>query len=132
WIPICAMSSERFLQAEKSYINKEESLSITVRTFLLKLFGTPNSYINFFRSRSNECMPSISLEAIFLTLVVFIIFFGILVVILSLRKKERCPVCGATWLEKTPKQWTIFGIPVTFRNMQYKYRCRKCQHEWEG
>jgi len=81
------MSSERFLQAEKSYINKEESLSITVRTFLLKLFGTPNSYINFFRSRSNECMPSISLEAIFLTLVVFIIFFGILVVILSLRKK---------------------------------------------
>jgi len=58
-----------------------------------------------------------------------------LFVIRSFLKEERCPKCGSKIIEKIPKQWiTAPGSgksqPITFTH-QYKYKCRKCQREWE-
>jgi transposase-like protein len=53
----------------------------------------------------------------------------------SWQKKPKCPVCGSREIEKIPKQWVTApssdrGFPITVTS-HYKYRCRKCQNEWE-
>lgn len=77
-----------------------------------------------------------ALDTLFWTLVLFTpITILSVVVIPFFMKKERCPVCGSKSIEKIPKEWitapgTGRSSPVTFTN-RYKYRCRKCQREWE-
>ncbi len=50
-------------------------------------------------------------------------------------KKERCPLCGSTSIEKIPTEWVTspgmgMNPPMTLTS-RYKYRCRECQHKWE-
>ena len=78
-----------------------------------------------------------ALDALFWTSVLLIpITILAVVVIAFFAKKERCPVCGSESIEKIPKEWItspgtgMFNPPITFTS-RYKYRCRKCQHEWE-
>ena len=53
----------------------------------------------------------------------------------SFYKKPVCPVYGSREVEKIPKEWVT--APITYRSgpatvaSHYKYRCRKCQNEWE-
>jgi len=81
-------------------------------------------------------LSGFSLDALVWTLVLFVpITILFVILMLSFMKKERCPVCGSKSIEKIPKQWiTAPGSgkfqPITFTS-RYKYRCRKCQHEWE-
>lgn len=66
---------------------------------------------------------------------VSVLFTPLVVITPLLRKKGRCPVCGTTSIEKNPNEWITspgwgsFNPPMTFTS-RYKYRCRKCQHEW--
>lgn len=59
-----------------------------------------------------------------------------LFVIRSFLKKERCPVCGSKSIKQIPKRWVTAPLtgaeqtPVVYTS-HYRYRCRKCQHEWE-
>ncbi|MFQ5835704.1 MAG: hypothetical protein ACE5HR_07265 [bacterium] len=78
-----------------------------------------------------------ALDTLFWTLVLFIPITILYVLVMSsFLKKQRCPVCGAKSIEKNPKQWITapgtgrLRTPITFTS-RYKYRCRKCQHEWE-
>jgi hypothetical protein len=56
-------------------------------------------------------------------------------IIRSFYKKPVCPVCGSREVEKIPKEWVT--TPQSYRpgpitvTSHYKYRCRKCQNEWE-
>jgi transposase-like protein len=53
----------------------------------------------------------------------------------SFYKKPKCPICGSGEVEKIPKEWVT--TPMSYRGgpttvtSHYKYRCRKCQNEWE-
>jgi transposase-like protein len=70
------------------------------------------------------------------TVVVVIIAIIYQFVLVPSLKPLRCPVCGSTSIEKTPKRWvtspgesTDIG-PITLTS-HYKYKCHVCQNEWE-
>jgi hypothetical protein len=76
------------------------------------------------------------LTIVAVTVVVLIIVIVYQFVLVPSRKPLRCPVCGSTSIERTPKRWvtspgesTDLG-PITLTS-HYKYKCRVCQNEWE-
>ena len=76
------------------------------------------------------------LTIVAVTVVVLIIVIVYQFVLVPSRKPLRCPVCGSTSIERTPKQWvtspgesTDLG-PITLTS-HYKYKCHVCQNEWE-
>jgi DNA-directed RNA polymerase subunit RPC12/RpoP len=83
---------------------------------------------------------SASLDWFSITITIAVIVLIILILyrffIIPSLKETRCPRCGSTSIEKTPEQWVTspensWGeTPVTMTS-HYKYRCRKCQNEWE-
>ena len=76
------------------------------------------------------------LPIVAVTVVAVIIVIIYQFVLVPSRKPLRCPVCGSTSIERTPKRWvtspgesTDLG-PITLTS-HYKYKCRVCQNEWE-
>jgi hypothetical protein len=76
------------------------------------------------------------LPIIAVTVIAVIIVIIYQFVLVPSRKPLRCPVCGSTSIERTPKRWvtspgesTDLG-PITLTS-HYKYKCRVCQNEWE-
>ena len=76
------------------------------------------------------------LPIVVVTVVAVIIVIIYQFVLVPSRKPLRCPVCGSTSIERTPKRWvtspgesTDLG-PITLTS-HYKYKCRVCQNEWE-
>jgi transposase-like protein len=74
-----------------------------------------------------------------LTLLTTIIVIAIIVFVFASffsRKKLRCPICQSEAVEKIPKRWVTSSgdgfneSPITLTS-HYKYKCRKCQNEWE-
>ena len=76
------------------------------------------------------------LPIVAVTVIAVIIVIIYQFVLVPSRKPLRCPVCGSTSIERTPKRWvtspgesTDLG-PITLTS-HYKYKCRVCQNEWE-
>ena len=89
--------------------------------------------------RNEIVWSGFTLNTLFWILVLFIpttILSVFVMPSLRVHVKERCPICGVESVEKIPKEWVTspgtgtFNPPTTFTS-RYKYRCRKCQHEWE-
>ena len=76
------------------------------------------------------------LPIVAVTVVAVIIVIIYQFVLVPSRKPLRCPVCGSTSIERTPKRWVTSpgestDLGPTTLTSHYKYKCRVCQNEWE-
>jgi hypothetical protein len=96
-----------------------------------------NCLSTFLVSGRVNAILDLLLPIVAVTVVVLVIVIVYQFVLVPSRKPLRCPVCGSTSIERTPKRWvtspgesTDLG-PITLTS-HYKYKCRVCQNEWEN